>query len=176
MALSIPPGQNRRFGFEHLRRFDASAWQRCRDAAMARVEPVRRLDIFGSDWDPQAVAAARQNLAGAGLAIAVTIEQADVLERSAPASAGVLVSNPPYGVRLEDQDALAAWYPQLGDALKQRFAGWHAYLLSADPRLAKLIGLKTSRRTPLFNGALECRLYGYSIVAGSARKPRSEAG
>jgi putative N6-adenine-specific DNA methylase len=176
MALAIPPGHNRRFGFEQLRRFDAPAWQRCRDAAMARVQAVRQLDLFGSDWDPQAVAAARQNLAGAGLAAAVTIEQADVLERAAPAAAGVLVGNPPYGVRLEDQDALAAWYPRLGDALKQRFAGWHAYLLSADPQLPKLIGLKTSRRTPLFNGALECRLYGYALVAGSARKARTEGG
>jgi putative N6-adenine-specific DNA methylase len=176
IALAIPPGHNRRFGFEHLRRFDAPAWQRCRDAAMAGVQPVRRLDLFGSDWDPQAVAAARQNLAGVGLATAVTIEQVDVLDRAAPAAVGVLVSNPPYGVRLEEQDALAAWYPRLGDALKQRFAGWHAYLLSADTQLPKLIGLKTSRRTPLFNGALECRLYGYAIVAGSARKPRSEGG
>ena len=57
----------------------------------------------------------------------------------------------------------------LGDALKQRFAGWTAYILSGDPRLAKLIGLKPSRKIPLYNGALECRLYEYRVVAGSAR-------
>ena len=67
--------------------------------------------------------------------------------------------------------ALAAFYPRLGDALKQRFAGWTAYLLSGDMRLPKLIGLKASRRTPLFNGALECRLYEYRLIAGSMRSP-----
>ena len=80
------------------------------------------------------------------------------------------MTNPPYGVRQADAAALAAFYPQLGDALKQRFAGWTAYLFSGDPRLPKLIGLKASRRTPLFNGALECRLYEYRLVAGSARR------
>jgi putative N6-adenine-specific DNA methylase len=75
-------------------------------------------------------------------------------------------------VRLAGSEALAAFYPRLGDALKQRFAGWTAYLLSGDTRLPKLIGLKASRRTPLFNGALECRLYEYRVIAGSLRTSR----
>jgi 23S rRNA (guanine2445-N2)-methyltransferase len=96
------------------------------------------------------------------------VERADALSRSAPTERGTIVTNPPYGVRLA-QSALAELYPQLGDALKRRFAGWTAYILSGDPRLPKLIGLKASRRTPLYNGALECRLYEYRVVAGSAR-------
>ena len=78
----------------------------------------------------------------------------------------MLIANPPYGVRLDTDAALTALYPQLGDALKQRFPGWTAYFLSGDTRLPKLIGLKPSRRTPLFNGAIECRLYRFEIVAG----------
>ena len=77
-------------------------------------------------------------------------------------------------MRLENEDALAALYPQLGDALKQRFAGWTACLLTGDLRLAKLIGLKPSRRTPLWNGAIECRLFRFDIVAGRpGREPRA---
>ena len=68
-----------------------------------------------------------------------------------------------------------AFYPRLGDALKQRFAGWTAYLLTGDPRLAKLIGLKPSRRTPLYNGAIECRLYRFEIVAGRHLRPAAVA-
>jgi len=83
----------------------------------------------------------------------------------------MLVANPPYGVRLGEQQALAEFYPRLGDTLKRRFAGWTCCLLSADLRLPKLIGLKPSRRTPLFNGALECRLYRFEMVAGSMRRP-----
>ena len=89
---------------------------------------------------------------------AVQLKQADVLEVSAPAPSGILVTNPSYGVRTGDADELAALYPRLGDALKQKFGGWRAYLFSADLRLPKLIRLSASRRIPLYNGALECRL------------------
>jgi putative N6-adenine-specific DNA methylase len=176
MGLDAPPGRNRRFGFEQLSWFDAKAWQSVREAANARTRRKRALSLFGSDRSEAALASTRANLAGLGLEDAVELEQCDVLERKAPAPAGIMICNPPYGVRLSDQEALAAFYPRLGDALKQRFAGWHAYLLSADMQLAKLIGLKTSRRTPLYNGTLECRLYGYALVAGSARKPKPAAG
>ena len=103
------------------------------------------------------------------MADAVKVEHSDVLVRAAPAPEGTIVSNPPYGHRLAESSTLAEFYPRLGDALKKNFPGWTAYLLSGDARLAKLIGLKASRRTPLFNGALECRLYEYRVVAGSAR-------
>jgi putative N6-adenine-specific DNA methylase len=80
-----------------------------------------------------------------------------------------MVANPPYGERLGSAEELAAFYPRLGDALKQRFAGWRCYIFTADLRLPKLIRLQPSRRTPLFNGALECRLYEFEIVSGSHR-------
>ena len=102
----------------------------------------------------------------------VSLKQANVLELPAPAPAGTLVTNPPYGVRLGEQQELAAFYPKLGDALKAKYAGWSAWIFTADLRLPKLIGLKPSRRIPLFNGALECRLYGFEIVAGSLRREK----
>ena len=80
-----------------------------------------------------------------------------------------MVANPPYGERLGSADELAAFYPRLGDALKKRFAGWRCYFFTADLRLPKLIRLQPSRRTPLFNGALECRLYEFEMVSGSHR-------
>jgi putative N6-adenine-specific DNA methylase len=92
----------------------------------------------------------------------------------APARSGTLVTNPPYGVRLDDQEVMAALYPRLGDALKRKYAGWTAYILTADLRLPKLIGLAASRRTPLYNGALECRLFEFKLVAGSMRRKGSE--
>ncbi len=77
-----------------------------------------------------------------------------------------MLTNPPYGVRLDSEAALAAFYPRLGDALKQRFAGWTACIFTGDLRLAKLIGLKPSRKTPLYNGSIECRLFRFEVVAG----------
>ena len=78
--------------------------------------------------------------------------------------------NPPYGVRLGNAHELESFYPLLGDWLKRKFAGWRAYILTADPHLTKTIGLSPSRRIPLYNGALECRLYEFKIVRGGARR------
>ncbi len=169
IALDIAPGLKRTFGFQKLAWYDGPTWQRIKQAAQRRMRTAVPASIYASDDDAQAVARCDANLAAAGVAAAVVVECASALSRPAPAPAGVIVSNPPYGVRLADAAALAALYPRLGDALKQRFAGWAAYLFSADTRLPKLIGLKASRRTPLYNGALECRLYEYRLIAGSAR-------
>ncbi len=103
------------------------------------------------------------------------LNRANVLEMSAPAKEGIIVTNPPYGVRLGEQQAMAEFYPKLGDVLKKKFSGWHVYLLSADMRLPKLIHLAASKRTPLFNGALECRLFEYKMVEGGMRKKKPEA-
>ncbi|PKO84490.1 MAG: RNA methyltransferase [Betaproteobacteria bacterium HGW-Betaproteobacteria-11] len=174
MALDDAPGLSRQagdFGFEHLRSFDQALWQRLqREAASRRRASSGTLPIYGSDLDADALARTRQNLAHAGLDDLVVLEQADLLTRSAPAESGVLVANPPYGERLGSSEELAVFYPRLGDALKKNFPGWRCWFLSADTRLPKLIRLQTSRKIPLYNGALECRLYGFEIVSGSARR------
>jgi putative N6-adenine-specific DNA methylase len=94
----------------------------------------------------------------------------NLLELSPPSAMGMLVTNPPYGVRLGEKEKLAEFYPELGTALKRKFAGWTAFIFSGDPDLAKLIRLAPSRKTVLYNGALECRLYEYRMVAGGNRK------
>ncbi|HYC47623.1 MAG TPA: class I SAM-dependent RNA methyltransferase [Burkholderiales bacterium] len=173
IALDRAPGLERSFGFEKLKTFDAARWKALKAHALARVRKPGDLPIYGSDRYGEALKLARANLAALGLERHVTLKQADVLEMPAPAASGVIVTNPPYGVRLHDQQALAELYPKLGDALKKKYAGWTAYILTADLRLPKLIGLAPSRRTPLYNGALECRLFEFRLVAGSMRKPRA---
>lgn len=169
-ARRISPGLGRRFAFEKLRRFEPELWRALCEASRKQQAGDRPLALFGSDRDEAALRAARANLASIGAADAVRLQQADVTTLTAPAAEGLLVTNPPYGVRLGDEQTLAALYPQLGDWLKQRFPGWTAYLFTADMRLPKLIGLAPSRRTPLFNGALECRLFEFKIVAGTMRR------
>jgi putative N6-adenine-specific DNA methylase len=172
MALDVAPGLGRLFGFEKLANFDANKWRALRDRARARRRTAIALPIYGSDKSGTILAAARENLSAAGLSEAVQLKQMDVLDGRPPAASGIAVMNPPYGERLGGEEELAAFYPKLGDALKQRYAGWTAYILSADMQLPRLIGLKASRRTPLYNGALECRLFEYRLVAGSMRKPK----
>ncbi len=165
LALNIAPGMKRRFAFEHLLDFDPSAWATLRREAQAAQLPPSPLPIHGSDIAPRMLRAARANLRAAGLLDCVRLKQADALTVEAPAASGILVSNPPYGVRLPQEDA-EGFYRALGDALKRRFAGWDVWLLSADPRLPRSIGLRAKGRIPLFNGPLECRLYHYPMVAG----------
>jgi putative N6-adenine-specific DNA methylase len=169
IALAIPPGHARGFGFERLAGFDRRRWSEVREAALARRLPPRRLPIFARDRYGDELKKARANLAAAGLEDCVELKQADVLDTGAPAAAGVMIANPPYGARLGDDAALAEFYPKLGDTLKKYYAGWRCYVLSGDPQLPKLIHLAASKRMPLYNGPLECRLYEYRMVKGSNR-------
>jgi len=167
MARGRAPGARRAFGFEKLAVFDPKVWESVKTEQGRSFQDPR---LFGSDSDPKALGVSRRNLAAAGVERWVTLEQADVLERQAPAAAGVMVANPPYGERLGSESELARFYPGLGDALKKNFAGWRCFIFTADLRLPKLIRLEPSARTPLWNGALECRLYEFEMVAGSRRR------
>lgn len=170
VAADRAPGLARTFAFQKLAWYDGPAWQRIKQTARDRIRAApASASIVASDKAAGAVAKTQANARSAKIDAFLRIEQADVLTRAAPAASGVLIANPPYGIRLEEVDAMAAFYPRLGDALKRGFAGWTAYFLTGDLRLAKLIGLKPARRTPLWNGAIECRLFAFPLIEGSMR-------
>jgi putative N6-adenine-specific DNA methylase len=170
MSLNIQPGIARSFAFEKLKNFDAATWNAMREQAIAAQLPVKPLELYGSDLYGDALKTAWRNLDEAGLSECVELKQANVLEISAPAEHGMLVANLPYGERMGELDELAELYPKLGDALKRKFGDWTAYLFTADKAILKLMRLSPSRRIPLFNGAIECRLLEYKIVSGSNRR------
>lgn len=170
IARQVAPGIARNFGFERLLTHDATQWERQREAARAKQVAAAPSAIYASDRDPAMVEIAQRTFQGAGIADDIRLKRSDILDLLAPAAQGVMVINPPYGVRLSRRDELESFYPKLGDWLKQRFAGWRAYVLTGDARVPKLIGLTPSKRIPLFNGALECRLYEFVIVQGGARR------
>lgn len=170
IALDHAPGLGRSFAFERLARFPAAEWRDLVEAARARALPPTPQPIWGSDIERSAVSMARDNLHRMGLGGVAVVDQGDVLAlQSVPAAQGILVTNPPYGVRVGEDEAMAAFYPEFGHVLKRALSGWTAYVLSGDMRLPKLIRLSASRRTPLYNGQLECRLFEYRLVAGSNR-------
>lgn len=201
MALGIAPGVERRFGFEKLKQYDVSAWQAMKVEALDAKRAVRAattdaLQIFGSDISGDMLEKARANLARAGLP-AIALKQLDARVMTPPTSTpGIVIANPPYGERIEvrgrgprgeirerehhDGDGFrraqpdapdAEFFQAFGDALKKRFSGWHAFVLTADRKLPGLMRLRESTKTPLFNGALECRLFRFDLVTGSV-KPR----
>jgi putative N6-adenine-specific DNA methylase len=176
IALNIAPGASRQFAFQKLKNFDAPAWQRMLAEARAAEKPKTLLSIYGSDMYGYALDDAFANLEANGLGDCVRLKQANVLEISAPEPSGVLVTNPPYGERLGETAELSALYPKLGDLLKQKFAGWRAYFFSGDTALPKGVRLSASKKTPLFNGKIECRLYEYKVIAGSNRRAPAAPG
>jgi putative N6-adenine-specific DNA methylase len=170
ITLGRAAGRQRSFAFAKLARFNEATWDRLRANARKGERAAEPLPIFGSDLYGRSLGHAVLNLREAGLEEAVKLKQVNLLELSPPAASGMIVTNPPYGVRLGEKEQLAAFYPQLGDALKQRFDGWTAHIFSGDPDLPKLIRLHASRKPVLYNGALECRLYEYRMVAGGNRR------
>jgi putative N6-adenine-specific DNA methylase len=170
IARGIAPGLSRSFAFEHLLFHEADSWNGLRDAARMKQRSHAPAAIWASDRDAASLQIAQRTFQGAGVAGHITVGQRDLFSLEAPAESGVIVMNPPYGIRLSRPQELDGFYRQLGDWLKKRFTGWRAYIFTGDLRVPKLIGLTPSKRVPLYNGAIECRLYEFHMVSGSMRK------
>ncbi len=170
ITLKRAPGLHRSFGFEKLKLFDASAWQKIIKEAQSLAEKQRPLPIWGYDLKGDAIQSSLANFKAADLDEAISLKQVNAIESTPPTDKGMIVSNPPYGVRLSDLSFLQELYPQLGETLKKRYANWDSWFLTADLTFPKGLRLKPTRKVPLFNGALECRFFHIPLVSGSNRK------
>jgi putative N6-adenine-specific DNA methylase len=192
IAMGLAPGRLRRFAFERWLPFADTAlraeWQGLKTDAAARVHAAQ-VPIFASDISFRMVDFARRNAERAGVAAAIDFHGGDALERPAPTLPpelpGTLMVNPPYGERIEvagkarraamstERDAPSDFFARLAAHWKRLYiahpAGWTAWILSPDPRLPGAMRLKESRRVPMWNGPIECRLFRFDLVAGSAR-------
>ncbi len=175
MRSNTAPGLNRRFACERWAKADKALWAKLRADARAAIKPLAEDTLFASDIHPGAIAATHRHLEQVGFADAVSSMENSFVEIAAPAESGLIVTNPPYGVRLSEQDALRAEYPEWGRTLKQQFAGWTAAFFTGDLELTKGLGLKPRRRFPLKNGALDCRLFVIDLVAGFHRRQKPDA-
>jgi 23S rRNA (guanine2445-N2)-methyltransferase / 23S rRNA (guanine2069-N7)-methyltransferase len=186
-ARCAPALRREYFGFLGWRGHDAALWQRVRAGAQARcmaaAQPVTVLR--GQDRDPLAVRDARANAQRAGIGSWVQFE-VSLLANAAPVPAaesgggdaesepkprGLLCTNPPYGIRMEDLDAARAVHRELGEVLRERFQGWQAAVLTGAPQLGMELGIRAARTHALWNGAIECRLLRMTVEAASLRRP-----
>jgi 23S rRNA (guanine2445-N2)-methyltransferase / 23S rRNA (guanine2069-N7)-methyltransferase len=195
IAACRAPGLRREyFGFLGWRGHDAALWRRVCEEARARcvAEPPPTLVIRGQDRDPAAVRDARANAQRAGIASWVSFE-ARSLSEAEPAPidrgaedgvieddgasdgaervAGLVCTNPPYGVRLEDLDAARLVHRELGKILRERFQGWQAAVLTGAPQLGMELGIRAARTHTLWNGPIECRLLRMRVESASLRRP-----
>jgi 23S rRNA (guanine2445-N2)-methyltransferase / 23S rRNA (guanine2069-N7)-methyltransferase len=173
------PGLTREyFGFRGWRGHEAPLWERLRAEALARARAGESgsASMRGRDRDAHAIRAARENAARAGVAARVQLEvgalaEAAPLPGRSPGRPGLLATNPPYGVRLEDRSGARALHRELGAVLRERFAGWSAAVLTGAPELGMELGLRAHRTHTLWNGSIECRLLRIEVGPGSERAP-----
>ncbi len=167
IAWNIPPGIYRKqFAFEKWPGFDSELFESIYNEE--RAGPVLPPVIIGSDQSSAAISLARSNAKSAFLGRKTTFRVSAFEEMLPPAGAGVMVTNPPYGERLK-QDNARAFHTILGDILKKNYAGYDAWILSSNLDAVKYTGLRPERKIVLYNGPLECRYLKYSIYKGSKR-------
>ena len=168
IATRRAPGLMRRFGFEKLKNFDAALWKKLQHEAETQIRPAPA-PISGSDNDRHMIRVAVANAQAAEVDTFIRFEVKDAQDTRPNGEGGILISNPPYGVRLAEVQALQALYPQLGAWLKQHYAGWLAGMFTGDRDMPKFMRLSPKRKIPLYNGNLDCRLFLMDMVKGSNR-------
>ncbi|MBK9515022.1 MAG: class I SAM-dependent RNA methyltransferase [Flavobacteriales bacterium] len=176
-AANIPPGIYRpAFGFQRWLDFDEELYDTIRTAMIARISEARPI-IIGGDSNRVTVAKARATVAAAQLEDSITIRHSAFADLEPPDGQGMLIMNPPYGERMDEQgiggesspEAIQELYTMIGDTLKKRWTGWTAWVLTSNLEAAKHIRLTPKPKIQLFNGALDCRMLRYDLYAGSRR-------
>jgi putative N6-adenine-specific DNA methylase len=167
IAKNIPAGIYRKsFGFEKWLDFDEALFSEIYNADYERESSAR---IFGSDISIQSCAIARSNIKNAGLSRTIEVATNDFLLTNPPFEGGIIVTNPPYGERLKAQ-SIVDLYKSVGDVLKQKYAGYTAWIISSSEEGFKSIGLKPSKKIELFNGALPCSFRSFELFSGTYKQ------
>ena len=180
IACSIAPGLNRSFAFEKLHIFDKQEWEETKEDAKAEVNLHAPVQICASDISTIVVGKAQANAQRAGLQKLLddgrlTFTQCDARQVQAPASTGLIVTNPPYGEQSNPKSAtVASMMKNVADNLKKQFSGWTAWMLTSDRKLPSQMRLSESRKIVIFNGPLECRFFKFDMVKGSFRNKKAE--
>jgi putative N6-adenine-specific DNA methylase len=162
-SLNQYPGLNKtKFQFQKYKGYDEDLFEELCNKYLEEELQETPVRFFGYDVSREAVKAAKDNVRAAGVDDLVTISRSGVDALTAPCETGIVILNPPYGERLDDEN-LRDVYRDLGFALKNNFKGWQAWVLSGNKELVHLMGLKSSQRIPVWNGPIECRLLKYEI-------------
>ncbi|MCQ2286759.1 MAG: class I SAM-dependent RNA methyltransferase [Bacteroidales bacterium] len=161
LALNIPAGFYRRdFGFFSWQTFDRRLWNDIKKAA--RIKDDVNIDFYGSDISGRFVDIARQNIENANLQDFIRLRKMDLATTKPKRTPAFVISNPPYGERLQVED-LNALYQSIGDTLKRNYTGCTAAIISSDKEAMKNIGLHPAKKFTLFNGALECKYHIFNL-------------
>lgn len=159
-GINMAPGMNREFISESWRIMDKKIWWNVRREAYAKVDEDIEFKIYGYDIDEEALEIARENAEIAGVADYIEFNYGDATEFTSNEEYGFIVTNPPYGERLEDADTVKMLYKQLGYTFR-KLKNWSYYLITSYEDFENEFGEEASRRRKLYNGMLKSNLYQY---------------
>lgn len=164
-VMNIAPGTMRKsFGFMKLQNFDSKVWDEVLDEALDEEKPdCGDLHFYGYDIDKRVLMKAIENAKRAGVNEFIKFKREEVMSLKAPVEKGVIITNPPYGARLGDEDNLKDVYRDFSHTLKNEFKGWNAWILSGNKDLIGDLKLKSSRKHFVYNGSIECRFLKYEM-------------
>jgi putative N6-adenine-specific DNA methylase len=167
LATGLPSQMERQhFAFKNLKNFDRESWEKIQESVPRRV-PALPCKIQGGDISDEMVLKARRNLRGLPFGRFIEISATPFQEMKKAEEKGVMISNPPYGVRMGEE--IEELYGELGTWMKHEMAGYECWVLSSSIDGFKAIGLKPDKRIKLFNGDLECEFRKFSIYEGSKK-------
>ncbi len=162
MAANMAPGVNRSFAAEDWKNLIVrKSWYEAVTEANELMDDTVATDIQGYDIDPDMVKAARENAKEAGVDHMIHFQARPVSELRHPKKYGFVITNPPYGERLEEKTALPGLYREIGEALG-RLDSWSAYLITSYEDAERYIGRKADRNRKIYNGML--RTYFYQFI------------
>lgn len=164
MALKMAPGFHRRhFGFMDFLGFNEESWEEVMaDVASKELDDLD-FKLYGFDIDRRVLQMAKENARSAGVDHVIEFKAESITTLQAPIEKGMMITNPPYGARIGDEDNLRDVYRDLSHTLKNQFKGWDSWILSGNKDLIKDLHLKSTRKHFVYNGPLECRFLKYSM-------------
>lgn len=159
-GINMAPGMNREFISEKWRTMDKKIWWDVRREAYEQMNEEVDFKIYGYDIDEEALEIARENAEIAGVADYIEFRYGDATEFTSDEEYGFIVTNPPYGERLEDTDTVKMLYKQLGYAFR-KLKNWSYYLITSYEDFENEFGQEATKRRKLYNGMLKSNLYQY---------------
>jgi len=169
IARNIPAGSFRKFGFENWNDFDKDLWSKIKNDADELIKDYSK-KIIAYDINKFSIMSSKENAVRAGVDDLISFEKNNFFETSYNSEKAIIIMNPPYGERMDDEEEdMAVLYEKIGSHLKHSYNGCDAWIFSGNLDAIKLIGLKPSKKIKLFNGAIECKLHKYELYKGSKK-------
>lgn len=174
LACNIPPGYYQdEFGFQQWKDYDANLWDKIYESSMKKVN-TNNIELIGIEISRNVARKAKENIKRAQLDDVITIYNEPFEDFEPTSRPGILIINPPYGERMDQDEDINGLYKSMGDTFKKKYSGSTAWIISSNMDALKHVGLRPSRKIVVFNGPLECRFMRFDMYSGTKKGEKKD--